>query len=185
MGGHAVKFLVQLRPGRPAGEPDLAAEVIDVVRAVVDDCRAVGVPAVIENLIYQLPGEEPLSPDERGDLIVEAAALLAETGADLVKLEYPGSAEACRRVSDVVHGPWAVLSAGVAFDEFQGVLRIACDEGGASGFIAGRSIWREAVGLEGPARDEFLDTVARPRLATCIETVAGRARPWTEAVSAR
>ncbi len=185
MGGHAVKFLVQLRPGRPAGEPDLAAEVIDVVRAVVDDCRAVGIPSVIENLIYPLPDEQPRSAAQRADLIVEAAAMLAETGADLVKLEYPGSAKACRQVSDVVRGPWAVLSAGVAFDEFQGVLGIACEEGGASGFIAGRSIWKEAVGLEGPTREEFLETVARPRLATCIDTVTGRARPWTEAVSAR
>jgi tagatose-1,6-bisphosphate aldolase len=185
MGGHAVKFLVQLRPGRPAGEPDLAAEVLDVVRAVVEDCRAVGIPSVIENLVYALPDEQPLSPERRAELIVEAAAMLAETGADLVKLEYPGSPEACRRISEVVRGPWAVLSAGVAFDEFQAVLRIACDEGGASGFIAGRSIWKEAVGLEGTARQEFLDVVAKPRLAACIETVAGRARPWTKAVQAR
>ena len=185
LGGSAVKFLVQLRPGRPAGEPDLAAEVIDVVRAVVDDCRAVGIPSVIENLIYPLPDEQPWSAAERADLIVEAARMLAETGADLVKLEYPGSAQACRRLAGVVRGPWAVLSAGVPFEEFQGVLRIACEEGGASGFIAGRSIWKEAVGLEGPARNEFLETVARPRLATCIDTVAGRARPWTEAVNAR
>jgi tagatose-1,6-bisphosphate aldolase len=183
MGGHAVKFLVQLRPGRPAGEPDLAAEVLEVVRQVVEDCRAAGVPSVVENLIYQLPGEEPLSPDERCDLIVEAARMLGETGADLVKLEYPGSAAGCRRIAEVAGGPWAVLSAGVAFDEFQDVLRIACDEGGASGFIAGRSIWKEAVGLEGPGRQEFLDSVARPRLEACLETVAGRARPWTEAVA--
>jgi tagatose-1,6-bisphosphate aldolase len=185
MGGDAVKFLVQLRPGRPAGQPDLAAEVIDVVRAVVEDCRAVGIPSVIENLVYPLPGEEPWSAERRGDLVVEAAEMLAETGADLVKLEYPGSPEACRRVAEVVRGPWAVLSAGVGFDEFQDVLRIACDEGGASGFIAGRSIWKEAVGFEGPARQEFLDDVARPRLAACIETVAGRARPWTAAVASR
>jgi tagatose-1,6-bisphosphate aldolase len=138
---------------------------------------------VVENLIYQLPGEEPLSPDERCDLIVEAARMLGETGADLVKLEYPGSAAGCRRIAEVAGGPWAVLSAGVAFDEFQDVLRIACDEGGASGFIAGRSIWKEAVGLEGPGRQEFLDSVARPRLEACLETVAGRARPWTEAVA--
>jgi tagatose-1,6-bisphosphate aldolase len=185
MGGDAVKFLVQLRPGRPAGGPDLAAEVVDVVRAVVEDCRAAGVPSVIENLVYELPGEEPLSPAERGDLVVEAARLLGELGADLVKLEYPGSPAACRRIAEAVRGPWAVLSAGVAFDEFQDVLRIACDEGGASGFIAGRSIWREAVGLDGREREEFLDQVARPRLAACVDTVSGRARPWTEAVATR
>lgn len=181
MGGDAVKFLVQLRPGRPAGGPDLAAEVIDVVREVVADCRTAGVASVIENLIYPLPGEQ-LTARQREDLIVEAAASLAETGADLVKLEYPGSPDGCRRIAEVVGGPWAVLSAGVGFDEFQNVLRVSCDEGGASGFIAGRSIWKEAVGLDGAARREFLDTVARPRLDTCLETVAGRARPWTHAV---
>lgn len=184
MGGHAVKFLVQLRPGRPAGEPDLVAEVLDVVREVVADCRERGVPSVIENLIYALPGEQ-LSAEQREDLIVEAAALLGETGADLIKLEYPGSAKGARRVAEAVKGPWAVLSAGVGFEEFQDVLRVSCDEGGASGFIAGRSIWKEAVGLDGVARQEFLDTVARPRLETCLQTVAGRARPWTDAVVTR
>ncbi len=184
MGGEAVKFLVQLRPGRPAGEPDLVAEVLDVVREVVEDCRAQGIPSVVENLVYALPGEE-LTAAQRADLIVEGAALIADTGPDLVKLEYPGSPEACRRVSEVVRGPWAVLSAGVGFEAFQEVLRISCDEGGASGFIAGRSLWKEAVGLDGEARRTFLDTVARQRLETCRQTVAGRARPWTDAVVSR
>jgi tagatose-1,6-bisphosphate aldolase len=185
LGGHAVKFLVQLRPARPhlTGQPDLAEEVLDVVRAVVEDCRAAGVPSVVENLIYQLPGEEPLTPRQREDLIVEAARQLDEIGPDLLKLEYPGSAKGCRRIADTVHGPWAVLSAGVAFAEFQDVLRVSCDEGGVSGFIGGRSIWKEAIGLEGPARQEFLDTVARPRLDECIAAVTGRARPWREAVA--
>ncbi len=44
-GGDAVKFLVQLRPGRPVGDgPDIAAEVLDIVREVAADCRAAGVP---------------------------------------------------------------------------------------------------------------------------------------------
>jgi tagatose-1,6-bisphosphate aldolase len=184
-GGDAVKFLVQLRPGRPAGGPDIAEEVLDVVRAVVSDCRAAGVPSVIENLIYELPGEQPLSPARREDLIVEAAAMIAETGADLVKLEYPGSAAGCRRIAGVLRQPWAVLSAGADFDTFQRVLREACDEGGASGFIAGRSLWKEAVGLTGAERSEFLSTVAVRRLETCLSTVAGRARPWYEVVDAR
>ncbi|HYQ64692.1 hypothetical protein [Actinophytocola sp.] len=184
LGGHAVKFLVQLRPGRPhlSGQPDLAEEVLDVVRAVVADCRAAGVPSVVENLVYQLPGEEPLTPQQREDLVVEAARKLDEIGPDLLKLEYPGSPKGCRRIAATVHGPWAVLSAGVAFEEFQNVLRISCDEGGASGFIAGRSVWKEAIGLEGKDRQEFLDTVARPRLDDCLAAVTGRARPWREAV---
>ena len=184
LGADAVKFLVQLRPGRPPGEPDLGAEVLDVVRQVVADCRAEGIPSVIENLIYPY-ADEQLTPQQREDLIVEATVQIAETSPDLIKIEYPGSAQGCRRIREAVNGPWAVLSAGVGFEEFQDVLRISCEEGGASGFIAGRSIWKEAVGLDGPARSEFLDTVARPRLEKCLETVAGRARPWTEAAVAR
>ena len=186
LGGHAVKFLVQLRPDRPhpAGTPDLVADVLNVVREVVEDCRAQGVPSVVENIVYRLPGEDELTEAHREDMVVEAARLLAETGADLLKLEYPGSAKGCRRVADAVRGPWAVLSAGVAFDEFQHVLRVACDDGGVSGFIAGRSIWKESVGLTGPARTEFLTTVATARLAELVAAVDGRARPWKEAVAA-
>jgi len=184
MGGHAVKFLVQLRPGRlhRQGEPDLVAEVLDVVRQVVEDCRAAGVPSVVENLIYQLPGEQPWTEQQREDLIVEAARMLDEVGPDLLKLEYPRTPKGCRRVAEAIHVPWAVLSAGVAFEEFQDVLRISCDEGGASGFIAGRALWKEAIGLEGTQRQEFLDTISRQRLEDCLTAVAGRARPWREAV---
>lgn len=185
LGGHAVKFLVQLRPDRPRppSTPDLVEEVLGVVREVVEDCRAHGLPSVVENLIYRLPGEDELTPRHREDVIVESARLLAETGADLLKLEYPGSARGCRRIAEVVRGPWAVLSAGVAFDEFTQALRVACDEGGASGFIAGRSIWKESVGLTGPARAEFLTTVATARLTELIGAVDGRARPWREATT--
>ena len=164
-GGDAVKFLVQLRADRsvPAGEPDLASEVLDVCQEIVTDCTSAGLPSVIENLVYQLPGEH-LSGKAREDAIIDAAAALDELDIDLLKLEYPGSADACRRLADVLHRPWAVLSAGVPFEQFSDVLKIAFDEGGASGFIAGRSIWREALPLRGLERQRFLDTVARPRL---------------------
>lgn len=182
-GGDALKFLLQVRAGRPhrAGEVDLVAEGVEVVRVIVEDCRAAGVPSVIENLVYPLPGEEPLTSDQRSDVIVESARVLDELGCDLLKLEYPGSPQGCRRLAEAVTGPWAVLSAGVAFEDFLEVLRISCDEGGASGFIAGRAFWKDAVDLEGPRRRGFLDTVGRRRLDQCVEAIDGRARPWATA----
>jgi tagatose-1,6-bisphosphate aldolase len=57
-------------------------------------------------------------------------------------------------------------------------MRIAFDSGGASGFIAGRSVWREAVALDGPARQEFLATVARPRLDELTAIADTYAKPW-------
>ena len=185
-GGDANKFFAQLRADRPApqpGEPDLVADCLDAVRQVVDDCRAVGVPSVIENLVYPLPDED-FSGKRREDAIIESARALNEIDCDLLKLEYPGSPEACRRLAAVLDRPWAVLSAGVPFDQFTEVLRVAFDDGGASGFIAGRSVWRESLALSGAERTTFLDTVARPRLDTLQQVAAERARPWTSAVSA-
>lgn len=182
-GGDAVKFLVQLRADRPiakSGEPDLAAEVLDVCQEVVTDCSSAGLPSVIENLIYELPGEQ-FSGKAREDAIVAAATALDAVDIDLLKLEYPGSPDGCRRLADVLHRPWAVLSAGVPFEQFSDVLKIAFDEGGASGFIAGRSIWREALPLSGEERQRFLDTVARPRLDDLVTVANQRARPWTDA----
>jgi tagatose-1,6-bisphosphate aldolase len=182
-GGDALKFFVQLRADRPVparAEPDLIAETLSVCQEIIDDCRATGVPVIIENLVYALPGED-LTGRGREDAIIEAARALNDLDIDLLKLEYPGSPQACRRLSAILRRPWAVLSAGVPFDQFTDIIRIASDEGGASGFIAGRSVWREVVGLAGPRREEFLTTVARPRLERLIEVAAPRARPWTEA----
>jgi tagatose-1,6-bisphosphate aldolase len=183
-GGDAVKFLIQLRADRSTpttGEPDLVREVLDVCREIVADCKSAGLPSVIENLVYEFPGER-LSGKAQEDAIISAASALDELDIDLLKLEYPGSPEACRRLAGVLHRPWAVLSAGVPFEQFSDVLKIAFDEGGASGFIAGRSIWREALPLNGMERQRFLDSVARPRLDDLVTVANERARPWTDAM---
>jgi tagatose-1,6-bisphosphate aldolase len=180
LGGDANKFFAQLRADRPApaaGEPDLVELCLQAVRDVVADCAATGVPSVIENLVYPLPDED-FTGRRREDAIIEAARALNEIDCDLLKLEYPGSPAACRRLAEVLDRPWAVLSAGVPFDEFTQVLRIAFDEGGASGFIAGRSVWRECLPLSGAERSSFLVDVARPRLEQLVAVAADRARPW-------
>jgi tagatose-1,6-bisphosphate aldolase len=180
-GGNALKFFVQLRGDRPApaaGEPDLVAEGLAVVQEVIDDCRAAGLPVVIENLVYERPGEQ-LQGSAREDAIIESARVLNDLDIDLLKLEYPGSADGCRKLASILNRPWAVLSAGVPFAEFTQVMRTAFEEGGASGFIAGRSVWREAVALDGAERRQFLTEVARPRLAELTQVAATYARPWT------
>lgn len=183
-GGDAVKFLVQVNALRqaPAGEPDLVAEALDVVRAVVEDCRAAGIPSVIENLVYTLPGGEPLAGEAKSEAIVESAASLSDLGMDLLKLEYPGSAQACKQLADRINVPWAVLSAGVDFEEFTNVLRVSCDDGGASGFIAGRALWKESIGMSSAERRIFFSEVSVPRLDACRAAIDGRARPWFDVI---
>ncbi len=182
-GAHAMKFLVQVRADRAPGADgrDTTAEAVEVMRTLVADCASVGVPSVIENLIFPLAGEAPLSPEARADAIIEAAVLIDQLEPSLLKLEYPGSPEACRRLAERISSPWAVLSAGVSSDEFADVLRVSCDEGGASGFIAGRSVWRETVAMDHAERVAFLSDTGRRRLDEYSSIIEGRARSYREA----
>ena len=183
--GDALKFLVQWRPGRPRkpGEPDLAAEALSVIGEVVEDCREAGIPSVIEPLVARLPDEAPLAAAAAGELVIQSATLMAGERPDLLKLEWPGGPEGCRRVSEALGSvPWTLLSAGVAFEEFAERVRIALDNG-ASGFIAGRAIWGEAVRFTGEARVAFLEATAVPRLAALSELLAQHGRSWREAAA--
>lgn len=181
-GGDALKYLIQLRADRPvdADGVDTTAEVVEIVRQLVAECRDAGIPSVIENIVYPLAGEQPPTPARRAEWIIEAATTLNDLGPDLIKLEYPGDAASCRRLADALTVPWAVLSAGVGFGEFADAVRVACDEGGASGFIAGRSLWRETVGMERPARRAFLADEGRRRLDALVAVIDGRARPFSQ-----
>jgi tagatose-1,6-bisphosphate aldolase len=179
-GGVALKFLVRWRPDRPAraGEPDLAREAIEAVRAAVAACRAYGMPSVIEPLIARLPGEERLSPEQQSRLVIRSAEVLAELEPDLLKLEWPGDADGCRQVSKVCGAvPWALLSAGVGYEQFVDRVVTAMDAG-AGGFIAGRAIWGEAVDLTGTARRRFLETTAVERMKGLRAAMREHGRPW-------
>ena len=52
------------------------------------------------------------------------------------------------------------------FDQFTEVLRVAFDDGGASGLHRGTLGVARVAALAGAERRTFLDTVARPRLDT-------------------
>ena len=70
-------------------------------------------------------------------LAVQAAAIARECGAPMMKLQYPGSLEGCRAVTDALGDiPWAVLSAGVDHETFMLNLRNAL-RGGAAGAAGG------------------------------------------------
>ena len=57
------------------------------------------------------------------------------------------------------------------------VLRISCDEGGASGFIAGRAVWKEAVGMEPRGASRFLGRRGPAAPRRLRRRDHGRARP--------
>jgi len=102
---------------------------------------------------------------------------LAPIGVDLMKIEFPNDASFCRKVSDVLEIPWTLLSAGIGFNSFKQQVEIACEQG-ASGFVAGRAIWGEALTLVDPGkRKKFLKDVARKRFGLLSQIAFERAHP--------
>jgi tagatose 1,6-diphosphate aldolase len=170
LGGQALKFLIYARLERPAALSRQEA----AVGALAEDCSRADLLLVVEPLTYRLPDE---SADEyqrsRPETVLEVARLLESWGGDVLKLEFPWpldtpegearAAESCQLLTESVNIPWAVLSAGVDFDMFSRQVAIAVEHG-ASGFIAGRAVWKEAATLAGEERAEFLHTEARRRL---------------------
>ncbi len=182
--GDAMKFLVYWNPDRlPAeGGVDLAQITLDVVTGIVADCAAAGIPSVIEPLVSFAPGVE-LTTSEKEASVVRSATRLATCGMSLLKLEWPGDAEACATISKNLGSmPWALLSAGVAYEQFVERTIIALDNG-ASGFIAGRAIWGEAVTMVGDERRTWLAEVAVPRLRGLTALLADHGRGWQEATA--
>lgn len=152
LGGTAAKLLVYVRPDRENVDGQNGRFISDVVA----ECAAVDLLLIVEVLTYRLADEEPADYERAKPTLIREAARLAEAcGAKMLKLESPGSVDACAWLTNALGVPWAVLSAGVDHETFLGTLRDAM-AGGASGFIAGRSLWKEAALLSPDARREFL-----------------------------
>ncbi|GAA1224715.1 hypothetical protein [Pseudonocardia alaniniphila] len=157
----ALKMLVPWTPATRSGAVDLAERFMRL-------CRTLGLPGIVEGVVRP-PDISSWSDADRDAAIVRAAEDLAVVGPTLYKAEVPGygasPAEAitatARRITEVLDCPWVVLSSGVAAERFAAAVQ-ACRQGGASGFLAGRAVWADAVTAPDPA--EFLRTESLRRL---------------------
>jgi sulfofructosephosphate aldolase len=172
-GATAAKVMVFLRPDRE----DLDGYTAQLVRGALEDCAREGLLCVIEAMTYRLEDETPGAfASRRGDLVRESAIFLEACGAKLLKLEYPGSPAACEAVSSAITSPWAVLSAGVDHEEFVDQLA-ASMRGGAAGFIAGRSLWKECAVMPPTERRAFLEGTVRRRFEQLVEVLDAHSEP--------
>lgn len=179
LGGDAAKMLWYLRADQPASVERVSAEITELVRA----CAQEKVLLIVEILTYRLEDESEEEFARRfPGLIADAARIAVEHGAKVLKLPYPGSAESCAAVTSAAAGvPWAVLSAGVDHTTFVEQVRVAV-ENGASGAMAGRSLWKDSLAMTTEERERLLNAKAGPRLVELAETIDGSAR--VEQVSA-
>jgi tagatose 1,6-diphosphate aldolase len=168
MGGDAVKVLAWYRPDAEAG---INAHQKAFVRDIGEQCARNDIPYVLELLVYPFLGsanhtaDYVESPGKLPSLVIESVREFAkpEYGVDLMKLESPlvadslpprdGSAAALaaqrefEAIGDICGErqiPWVLLSGGAAPDKFERVLDYAYAVG-AGGFLAGRTIWLNAV----------------------------------------
>ncbi len=166
-GAAALKLLVIWRPDEsPDKRLAMAEEFVGI-------CRSAGLIGILE------PVSRPPRDGRDWDWdtgVLAAARELGSAGADLYKAEVPlhgdGDEAAIRRrceeLTSVIASPWVVLSSGVAPERFPRAVALAC-RGGASGFLAGRAVWRGVIGRPDPV--DALRAVAAPTLRLLADTV--------------
>jgi tagatose-1,6-bisphosphate aldolase/sugar (pentulose or hexulose) kinase len=172
LGGDVAKMLFYVRPDRQGADSVLAEQMRELVR----DCAEEGILLIVELLTYQLDGEsDDAYRAAFPGLVADGARLAVACGAKTLKLQYPGSAEGCAAVTAAAAGvPWAVLSAGVDHATFLEQVRTAMANG-ASGAMAGRSLWKDSLSTSAATRQDHLTNRALPRLRELAAVVDGRA----------
>ncbi len=188
MGASGVKLLVYYHP-----KSQTASFQEDLVSEVAAACKEQDIPFVLEVLTHPVePGQTKESAEfaaTRPWVIIESARRLCPLGADVFKGEFPADMNResdqtrmlswCQQLTAAAGIPWVVLSAAVDHQTFCRQVELSC-QGGASGFLAGRSIWKEALSLQGNARKEFLAGEATRRLNELTAITEANAHPWTE-----
>ena len=142
------------------------------LKAAIEDFGREDLLLVVEFLTYQLTGESREEYEAKIPLLIQdGARACLEAGSKVLKIPYPGSEKACATVTKIAGGvPWAVLSAGVDHKTFLGQVEAAM-RNGASGVIAGRSLWKDCISLDRAVSKERLSTIGLSRLREIQEIV--------------
>jgi tagatose-1,6-bisphosphate aldolase len=183
LGASAVKLLVYYHP-----DSTTAGEMASLVQLVAADCATHDIAFVLEALTYSIdPARKSLPAAERRAVVVETARQLVKPGVDVYKAEFPVDvtqerderewAAACAELSEACVTPWVLLSASVDFATYLRQAAIAC-QAGASGVAVGRAVWKEAVGLSGSERKDFLSGTALDRMQRITGLCDALAQPW-------
>lgn len=173
LGGTGGKIMVYLRSDTPAAN----TQNLKTLEQTIQDFAAEDLLLVVEFLTYALPNEDKAAFAAATPGLIEGGTRLClDLGSKLLKIPYPGTPEACANITAMSGDvPWAVLSAGVDHATFLGQVETAMANG-ASGVIAGRSLWKDCISLDRSVTRDRLTTIALPRLRE-LQAVIGRHMP--------
>jgi tagatose 1,6-diphosphate aldolase len=187
MGASAVKLLVYFRPDLK----EIASRQLDLITKVADQCIKEDIPLLVEPVSYPVEEVGVSAPKFAGmkpKLVIETARQITALPIDVLKAEFPADMDfeqddkkllqLCQELDQASRLPWVLLSAGADFETFKKQVEIAC-KAGASGFLAGRALWREGVQIRSrEERMNFFKSTAAPRLKELAEMVNRYGKPW-------
>lgn len=151
-GAVAVKLLLYFDPENKS----LAEKQKETALKLAEECQKEGMIYLLEPLSYLVEGS-------REKEVLSIAEALKEIPVSIWKFEYPGTYEACKKITKMMNKPWVLLSAGMKYDQYKEALRIAMSAG-ASGFAVGRALWQEFGEYHGEEREKYFVEVALPRM---------------------
>jgi sulfofructosephosphate aldolase len=166
----ALKLLVIWR------DDERRADRVELARGFVELAAQHGLLSVLEPVVRV--------PEERREAaIVEAARELGAVRPSLYKCQVPLAGQGpageitqwASEIDAVLPVPWVVLSQGVDPADFPRAVQ-ACCAGGASGLLAGRALWTNA--LDGDDPEPALRETSLPRLRELAAIVDDHGRPW-------
>ncbi len=171
-GANAIKLLLYYRPD---GNPEVVEYQNSIVKKVGDEARKYDIPFLLEPVGYEIdePKKDSLEyAKKKPEIVIDTVKEFTkeEYGVDVLKLEFPADLkyteefaygefdgkerevaydlfeveDICEELDNTATIPWVLLSAGVDIEEFLINVEIATAHG-ASGFLAGRAIWKDAV----------------------------------------
>lgn len=161
-GAAGVKILLYFNPDVPSAKVQL-----HTARRVLAECKAKNVPLFLEIRVYKQDTGDELGNDLE-DLVLRSVQtfLDAKIYPHIWKLEYPGSFEACQKITQMVGStPWILLTKGASFEDFVEQLRLA-KQSGCQGFLAGRAVWQEVCSMTGEDQGKFLKETLPARFKT-------------------
>jgi len=176
LGATGGKIMIYLRMDAPAAN----TKNLESLKACIADFAREDLLLVVEFLTYSLEGESKEDYAAKlPTLIADGCKACLALGSKVLKIPYPGSEAACAEVTRICGDvPWAVLSAGVDHKTFLSQVEAAM-KNGASGVIAGRSLWKDCISLDRKVSKERLSTIAVARLGE-IQALIKKYRPRKE-----
>lgn len=181
-----LKLLIYFNP-----DTGSAPERLRLVNLLTGVCARYDIPLFLEPILYAPANTTQMDAQARVRATIQMVRMMAETGPDVLKLEFPidlkveqdsyfiedsldALNDACGNI------PWVLLSGGVDGTQFARQV-MAASKAGCSGFMVGRALWNPAIKASAGGSDSrlsILQTRGRQELEALAEIVKSTATPF-------